>query len=104
MRTLKFIINEQSLTQDPTCDFSGIVSGTKGYLEAQFKFNSTWNSFGKVAVFTNLLEEYPAILKNDKCVIPAEALTGANFSVSVIGSRTGRRITTNTVSIHQERG
>lgn len=103
MKVLKFIVNEQSLVRDPTCDFSGIVSGTKGYLEAQFKFNSTWTGFGKVAIFTNLLEDYPAILKGDRCLIPADALTGSEFSISVVGSSNGKRLTTNSVSVEQER-
>lgn len=43
MRTLKFIVNAQKLEKDPSCDFSGIVSGTKGYLEAEFSVSKEWS-------------------------------------------------------------
>lgn len=36
MRILKFIVQAQTITMGPDCDFSGIVSGTQGYLQAQF--------------------------------------------------------------------
>lgn len=38
MRTLKFIVDEQIIRQDPNCDFSNLVPGSKGYLQAYFHF------------------------------------------------------------------
>lgn len=103
MRTLRFIVNEQNLSKDSSCDFTNIISGTRGYLEAEFVFNESWNMFGKVAVFGALLQEYPVIIKNGKCEIPPEVLDGEKFSVYVVGSKNGKRITTNSVTISQKR-
>lgn len=103
MRTLDFVVDEQVLTKDSSCDFSNIVSGTKGYLEARFKFSRLWDGFGKVAVFVNLLEEYPAVIKNGRCVIPDEALTGSKFSVYVVGKRGENKLTSTSVEVQQER-
>lgn len=103
MRTLRFIVNEQNLKKDSSCDFTNIISGTRGYLEAEFVFNESWNMFGKVAVFGALLQEYPVIIKNGKCEIPSEVLDGEKFSVYVVGSKNGKRITTNSVTITQKR-
>ncbi len=38
MRILKFIVNKQKIRPDPTCDFSGLIKGTSGYLKASFSF------------------------------------------------------------------
>lgn len=103
MRTLKFIITAQSIQKDPDCDFSGIVSGTKGYLYAQFSFSEEWEGCRMAAVFSSLGKEYPRPVTEGKCVIPAEALTWDNFGVRVVGQRENYRITTNEIKIRQER-
>lgn len=103
MRTLRFIVNEQNLSKDSSCDFTNIISGTRGYLEAEFVFNESWNMFGKVAVFGALLQEYPVIIKNGKCEIPYQVLGGEKFSVYVVGSKDGKRITTDSVIVNQKR-
>lgn len=102
MRELVFTVNQQKLEKDSTCDFSGIVKGTKGYLTARFKFDSSWDGYGKVAVFKKLLDEYPVILKNNRCTIPEKALDFDSFSVSVIGQKSGGRLTTNALRVEQE--
>lgn len=51
MRTLRFIIDGQSIKKDPSCDFSGLVPGTKGYLKAQFQFSDEWKKCKKAAIF-----------------------------------------------------
>lgn len=40
MRTIKFVISGQSIKNDPSCDFSGIVPVTSGYLRAEFTFDA----------------------------------------------------------------
>ena len=42
MRILKFIADGQELIKDPSCDFSGIVRGSKNYLMAHFLLSSEW--------------------------------------------------------------
>lgn len=104
MRTLEFIVKEQVLSKDSSCDFSNIVSGTEGYLRARFKFDRTWQGFGKVAVFVNLFKEYPALIGADgSCNIPPEALTSSKFEVYVIGKKNERKLTSSSIEVRQER-
>ena len=102
MRTLKFGVDGQSIKKDPSCDFSGLVPGTKGYLEAYFHFSDEWKGCKKAAVFTALGKEYAVPLINGKCEIPEKALTWKLFSVKVAGERDGYRITTNRVEVLQD--
>lgn len=77
MRILDFIASGQALKQDPACDFTGIVAGSRGYLRARFCFSKEWSGCKKVAVFSSKGQDYPVPLKDNICEIPAEALTGA---------------------------
>lgn len=107
MRTLKFIVDGQSITKDPKCDFSGIISGTKGYLQAEFSFSKEWDRCAKVAAFySNLGKEYsPQVLKDGcSCIIPSEALEKNVFKIRVIGQNDEYRITTDKVTVHQKGG
>lgn len=105
MRIISFKVEEQTISKDARCNFSGIVSGTKGYLKAKFKFNSTWNGFATVAVFRKLLTEYPVPIINGVCEIPAEALDHDKFYVRVVGrKKSGEQLTTNEVEINQGNG
>lgn len=63
MRTLKFIAKAQQLKKDVSCDFSGLVKGSKGYLQAEFSFSEDYAGCGKIAVFRNQGEEYPVRLE-----------------------------------------
>lgn len=90
MRTLKFIVDGLIIKPDPSCDFSNLVPGTAGYLQAEFKFSNEWNGTTKVAGFYSILgKEYtPQVLNAaNTCVIPAEALKGSKFKIQVCGSR-----------------
>lgn len=102
MRTLRFIVTAQRVEADPGCDFSGLVPGTKGYLKARFTFSKEWVGCRKAASFWNFGKEYAALLVNNECEIPPEALTWKNFQVSVTGLRDGYRIKTNKVRVMQE--
>lgn len=101
MRTLKFIIDGQNIKKDPSCDFTGVVPGTKGYLEASFRFSNEWKGCKKAAVFNALGKESPVPLINGKCKIPEDVLTWKMFSVRVVGESDGYRITTNRVEVLQ---
>lgn len=107
MRTLKFIVDDQIIRQDPNCDFSGLVPGTEGYLEAEFSFSPEWTGFTKVAAFYSLLgmEYKPQILADGKtCIIPSEALERRVFKIRVIGKQGETRIATNKVAVSQKGG
>lgn len=103
MRTLKFIIQAQSITKDPTCDFTNIVSGTQGYLQAEFSTSKEWAGCRMAAVFSCLGKEYAQPIINGKCEIPADALTWDSFGVRLVGEKKGYRITTNEIKVKQER-
>lgn len=101
MRILKFSIDKQIICQDPSCDFSGLVPGTEGYLQAEFLFSQEWNGCEKIAVFKRNEDEFPVRIKNGSCEIPPEVLMYKKFKVYVIGLRPGYRIQTNYVEVKQ---
>ena len=108
LRTLKFIVDGQSIKQDPDCDFSGLVPGTAGYLRAEFAFSPEWDNTTKViGFFSNLGVEYePRFLGNTRsCIIPSEALAKRIFKIRVIGkTKDGIKLTTNKVAVCQKGG
>ena len=107
MRVLRFIVDGQIISQDPTCDFSDLVPGTVGYLQAEFSFSAEWKGCVKAATFYSASgREYGAkILKDGRtCVIPEEALARRVFKVRVAGKRDGLKITTNKVAVSQNGG
>lgn len=107
MRTLKFIVDKQTIRQDPTCDFTGLFPGTENYLRVEFSFSQDWNDMVKVAAFWSTLgmEYEPKVLKDGKsCIIPTEALTKASFKIQVLGKKGNNRLTTNKLTINQTGG
>ena len=104
MRTLKFIVEGQTIKPDPRCDFSGLVPGSQGYLQAEFTFSKEWISTPKVVAFYSRLgNEYPPrVLKDGKtCIIPTEALQKRILKVQVLGKN---GLTTNRLEIDQKGG
>lgn len=103
MRTLVFSVKGQRLTQKPTCDFTGIVPGTVGYLRAQFEFDSDWDGCNIAASFFNdkQEEEWAFPVKDNVCMIPAEVLNGYIFYVSVTGKRKDYKILSNKLMVRQ---
>lgn len=88
MRTLKFIVEGQTIKPDLRCDFSGLVPGSVGYLKAEFSFSKEWVSTPKVVAFYSRMgNEYPpqALKDGRTCTIPTEALRKRIFKVQVLG-------------------
>lgn len=108
MRTLKFIVDKQIIKQDPNCDFSNLVPGSEGYLQAHFSFSPEWNGCAKIASFYSTMgrEFEPRILKDGQtCIIPAEALERTKFKVGVVGKNNlGMKLTTNKIEVNQDGG
>lgn len=108
MRTLKFIVDGQSIIKDPNCDFDNLVPGTQGYLKAEFKFSSEWSGCDKVAGFySNLGREYPpqVISRLGTCDIPEEATKGEKFKIQVFGLKCADfKLTTDKVLVCQNGG
>lgn len=106
MQTLKFVVNGQNISLDPSCDVNSLVPGTEGYLEASFSFSSEWNGCVKVAAFfSNLGREFtPQVIDGSTCSIPPEALEKSVFKVQVIGKKDNYNIRTNRAIVHQRGG
>lgn len=107
MRTLKFIVDKQIITRDPECDFTGLVPGSAGYLQAEFMFSPEWDDCIKVAGFYDVRgNEYPPqLLKDGKtCMFPAEVLKRAHIKINLIGKKKDYKINTNYIDIHQTGG
>lgn len=109
MRVLKFVISGQIISIDPNCDYIGLIPGTEGYIQAEFRFSQEWDGCAKVAAFYSPLglEYAPQILKDGKtCIIPSEALKKQTFKVQVLGENKQKnyRLTTNKVEVHQNGG
>lgn len=95
MRTLRFRVSGQELTRAPGCDFSNIIAGTSGYLQTAFEFGPDWDGTVRVAAF------YPRL--QDR--VPDEITPCNEFKIGVVGQReNGQRITTNLITIRQEKG
>lgn len=103
MRTLKFIVEGQHLRSDPSCDFSGIVRGSKGYLQAEFSFDKEWDGFIKVAEFGKYMADklIPVPIVAGKCMVP-DITGGMSFRISVVGKHGDIRLTTDKVEVRQK--
>lgn len=102
MRLLNFNVNTQHIQKSPDCDFEHIVAGTHNYLRACFTFSPEWHGCIIVASFWRCGKEHAVLVEDGQCDIPAEALVGRSFSVSLVGQRGDYRITTNRIFIRQE--
>lgn len=93
---LKFVVNNQIIERTDT--FVPVRS-SKNYLYAEFDFQTDdWSGKSKTVLFRSGDNEPIAILlgETDTCLIPAEALAGSSFTVSVIA---GDMITANAVTV-----
>lgn len=104
MRTLKFIVDKQTIKPDPNCDFTGLVPGTEDYLQAEFIFSSEWAGRAKVAAFYSVMGkefEPQRLLDGKTCKIPAEALKRRYFQMQILGKQGKSTIPTNKITISQ---
>ena len=107
MRTLRFRVSGQELTRAPGCDFSNIIAGTSGYLQTAFEFGPDWDDTVRVAAFYPYLQsqEVGRLIRDGACIVPDEITPCDQFKIGVVGQREiGQRITTNLITIKQERG
>lgn len=107
MRTLRFIVDGETITKDPSCDFNGLFPKTNSEICAEFVFSPEWKSRVKVAAFWSMLDkEYPPqVLEDDKtCMIPKKALARPAFKVQILGKHRGRTFKTNPIIIYQRGG
>lgn len=104
MRTLKFIVDGQRLKKDPQCDFSGLVVGSKNYLECEFAFSKDWVNMAKAATFkSGVFTEHVPII-NNLCKIPDSITDSTRIHLTITGRDTRTILTTNTSIIIQRKG
>lgn len=107
MRTLRFIVDGETITADPSCDFTGLFPNKNSEIRAEFVFPPEWNRRVKVAAFWSMLDnEYPPkVLEDDNtCMIPEEALAKPAFKIQILGRNRGLPFKTNTVTVYQRGG
>lgn len=103
MRILKFSVDGQRLYRDPASDFSGIIRGSRGYLQCSFSLSKEWANCKIAASFWRSDQEIDAApVIGGNCVIPDSVTDYREFELSLVGVRKGYRITTNRVKIEQE--
>lgn len=93
---LKFSVNNQIIERTDT--FVPVRS-SKNYLYAEFDFQTDdWNGKSKTVLFrSGDNDPVPVLLgETNTCLVPAEVLAGASFSVSIVA---GNLITANVVTI-----
>ena len=102
MRTLRFLVNQQKMIKDPDCNFSEIVSGTRGYLRADFLFSDEWKGCAVAAVFSCVdgAEAVPVV--NGACEVPGLVSDKKLWWVSAVGAKGDYRITSNKVEVRQK--
>lgn len=102
-RILRFIVDGETLKQDPSCDFGGLFSRKPQNIRAEFVFSPEWNNRVKVAAFWSVLNtEYPPqLIEDDSCAIPVEALARPVFKMQILGKYKNHNYKTNTANIYQ---
>lgn len=111
MRTLRFIVDNNIIKQDPSSDFAGLFPGRNPNVKAEFIFSNDWDDTVKVAAFWSMLDsEYaPQVIKDNRCIIPSEALARASFKIQVLGkkskpSNNNGILSTNQLTVRQTGG
>ena len=111
MRILRFIVDNKTIKQDPSCDFTGLFPGRNPDVKAEFVFSKEWDNMVKVVAFWSILDnEYePQVLIDNCCSIPKEALSRASFRIQVLGRKnkpsfTKTTLETNKLTIRQTGG
>jgi hypothetical protein len=109
-RFLRFEVIDQRIRKQEDCDFSCLVAGSEGYLQAKFYFDpEEWedSAYIRIASFwvdsPYGLQEFSVKLDdNNCCSIPKEVLKSDRFYVSVTVAGENYKVTTNKIKITQE--
>lgn len=107
MRVLKFIVDDSTIKQEPTCSFDGLFPAPNQEMAAEFAFSDNWTGVPKVAAFYSALgNEYPPqiIRENNRCIIPSEALNSPAFRIQILGSNRRTIMSTNKLTVYQKGG
>lgn len=106
IRTLRFIVDGNTIKPDPSCDFTGLFPGREDSIKAEFIFSSDWDRTTKVAGFFSIMgREYePQIIEDGACMIPTEAIKYTAFKIRVFGKKGYFNISTNECIVRQSGG
>ena len=98
MIDLNFTVEGQVLSRT---DETIIANFSQNYIYAVFTFIDDFvKDVEKKVIFKNSNNTaYMCILENDRCMIPAEAMSGTHFTITVV---MGDRLTTNQIRVHME--
>lgn len=101
MKTLKFIVKNQKISKDGTCDFK-VIKGTENFIQCRFSFDSSWDGFEKVVLFMSKgITDYVKLVDN-KAALPYSMSNKPYYYVRVIGSNGKAKILTNRIMVKQE--
>lgn len=102
MRELRFVVKNDRLSKDPTCDFAGIQRGSSGFLRCAFQFSAGWDGYRRLAVFASAGGEAAVEIVDGVAQMPAQVLEGRSVQVKVMGVKPGARFTTNAIFLRLE--
>ena len=100
MRTLKFNVNNDTITKDSESDFSNLSK--ESTIQAVFSFSKDWDGYAKVAGFSRAGKELEPkiLLHGTTCDVPYEALCGTFFRMSIIGKKGNNKKQTRQILIN----
>lgn len=102
MRDLVFDINGQVLSKSPTCDFSGIVRGSRGYLRCKFNFSNDWNGYDKAIEFQTKDDNEFFLMNGNTIFVPDKIANSWYFKIKLYAVESKSPVfPTNTVMVKQ---
>lgn len=103
MRQIEFKCRGQRLSRARTDGEGPIVRGTRGYLQARFDVDGTWEGLRLVASFFDAKgREHAVEVSDGACQVPDEVTGGKVWRVALVGAKGQTRVTTNRVAVYQE--
>lgn len=87
MRIIKYKVDQQLLST--TDNLKDIYAGFENYLELEFEFDDNWQNCVKAIVFISGSDkkELPMLLKDNKCIVPKEAVQSRFIKFYLVGKR-----------------
>ena len=96
--TLEYSIINQKITSSSNNYY--VVADSVNYLKIDFQFTHDWQGVAKLITFRNGQSVFTIPLdENDSCVVPWEVIKTPSFIFSLVGSKDGMVITTDTMKI-----
>lgn len=102
--TLRFTVKHDILKKDLTTPFNEMHVGSLVSYIAEFKMDESWNGYSCIACFANSRKQAFVPIISGKAEIPNDILSDKKFSVSVIGQKNGKRLSTNENQVIQTGG